>query len=543
MESESTGRSLDPLESLWPDGAEVRSGEMLLGDTWIRTLAPRGWPHEVHPGWIEPLVQFPYPNLLSVVFEPVPVETEVRQLTRRLVWTHGAREAAQRQGRLPDPRETAALDDAERLRQDLARGDTRLLRTGLAMSLMAPTLADLEERTTLLESLAQGLMMPLRRLKFRQAETWVGRSLGQTLPPGAREMDSRAAATFFPLIGDDIQHETGEVWGENPRTRLPIVIDRRRLPAPHSLTVGWSGSGKSFAAKLLVLRARYHGIPVLVIDPEGEYRGLAARDGLIRVGETRGLNPLAMGEGPLELQRRAEFALRWIQVLAGTLGSRTLRVLEQSLRESGHLTPKDWLRDVAHRDERAAARIEGAILRWSETMGGGDGRLPDQGLTVIDLSGVPPALKVATYLVAVEHVLTTLPARHQRWVLFDEAWHLLGHPLLAPYLEELYRRARKWRTAVSLVTQDAQDTLRSPAAQICLRNSPLVLLLRPHADAVPELRTIFQLSQAEAEVLASAGVGDGLLLVDRLRLPIRVRASRLEQELIVGRSNTHGDPI
>jgi conjugal transfer ATP-binding protein TraC len=524
----------DRLESLWPDAVEEFRAELAVDDRWLRTVVPRGWPHEVRPGWLEPLLQFGHPNVLSLMLEPVESGQELRRITRRLIWNQGVGEAAAHRGRLPDPGQSAAVADAQRLRSDLATGETRLFQVGMAITLAAPTRAALEHRTTLLESIGTGLMMPFRRLRYRQRESWQSTLPGGDPPPGRREMDSHALATLFPFIGEDVQHPHGQVWGENPRTRTPVVIDRERLPAPHSLTVGWSGSGKSFQAKLMALRARYHGIPVLVIDPEGEYRHLAADGAVIRMGSAAGLNPLAMGPGPLEAQRRAEFAVRWLEVMAGPLGARAHAVVERSLLEADRLTPSQWLADLQHRDERTAERVAGPVSRWLAAVGDGGGQVPDQGLTVVDLSGIPPTLKVAAYLVAVEHILSTLPARQRRWVLFDEAWHLLAHPLLAPYLEELYRRARKWNTAVTLVTQDAHDALRSPAAQVCLRNSPLVLLLRPHPEAVPELETLFRLTAAEADVLGMAGVGEGLLLVDRVRVPVRIRASREEAKLIAG---------
>ena len=525
---------VDPLESLWPDFIDIEPGHLAVDRYWVRSLSPRGWPHEVGPGWLEPLLQFPYPHVVSLAIEPMAGDDEMRHLTRRLVWTQGANAAAERRGRILDPAMTGAQQDAERLREDLARGETRLFRTALGLSLWAPTRADLDQRTLLLESLAEGLMMPLRRMPYRQAESWLATLPGGPPPTGVREMDSRAAGSLFPFIGDDIQHENGQVWGENPRTHAPLVIDRSRLPAPHTLTVGWSGSGKSFAAKLLTLRARYHGIPVLVMDPEGEYRNLVHGAGLVSVGQGLGLNPLAVGSGPREAARRAEFAVRWLNLLTGGIGSQTERVVQEALADDVPWTPTTWLEELSRRDPRAAARLRGPIRHWASVMGEGGGPIPHEGLVVVDLSEVPPTLKAAAYLVAVEHVLSTLSAKTQRWVVFDEAWYLLGHPVLAPYLEELYRRARKWGTALTLVTQDAHDTLRSPTAAVCLRNSPLVLLLRPHPEAVPELATMFRLSEEECEVLDASRQGEGLLLMDRRRVPIKIRASPMEERLIDG---------
>jgi conjugal transfer ATP-binding protein TraC len=521
----------DRLASLWPDSVLVRPGELAVDGTWVRTLAPRGWPHAVAPGWLEPLIRCPFPHTLAVSWEPVAEEEELRRLDRRLVWQTGVTDAAARSGRLPHPRDVQAVADAQELRAEVGRGETRLFRVSLAMTLRAPSRTALDARTELVERLGQGLFLPFRRLLYRQMESWRA-----TLPfgepaPGVREMDSAAAASLFPLLGEDVQHETGQVWGENPHTHAPVIIDRDRLPAPHGLVVGWSGSGKSFFGKLITLRARYHGIPVVIVDPEGEYRVLAEDAQHVRLGAAQGLDPLAGPED--DWSYREELALRWLELIIGRVGGRVARALRQSLRDARPPSLDAWRQAVAARDREASEWLDEGVRRWGAAAARPP-RLADSRLAVWDLSTVPGAVKPAAYLLALDYVLTSLPKAERRWVIFDEAWQILEHPALAPILEELYRRARKWRTALTLITQDAHDTLRSPTTQVCLRNSPLVLLLRPHPEALEEWAQVFRLTRQEAEILGASGIGEGLLLVDRTRVPIRVRASRQEAHVIDG---------
>jgi conjugal transfer ATP-binding protein TraC len=523
----------DALYSLWPDAAEVFADAIRLDDHWVRAFVPHGWPREVRTGWLLPLFQLPFAHTLAVTVDPLPSEDQLARLTRQLVWNLGAREARQAQGRLEGATTAAAVSDAARLREDMALGEARMARIGLALAIRAPTRAQLDQRSRIAQSIAAGLMLPLRPSRFRQRQNWLATLPGLWPQEGTREMDTRAAATVVPLLGDGLQHPGGEVWGVNPTTRAPIVLDRYALPAPHSLTLAWSGAGKSFATKLAILRARYHAVPVVVLDPEGEYRGLAGGQGVIRMGRGVGLNPLKLfADDAGDVLRRADFAARWVEAVQGPLAPAERVAVQQHLGARGHLDPREWANEL-QRD--ASARFPttlAALARWNAVMGDGDTPIPAGGLTVVDLSAVPADLKTAAYLVAVEHVLATLPGAQRRWVVFDEAWLLLGNPVLAPYLEQLYRRARKWGTALCLVTQDAQDTLRSVAAQVCLRNSPTVLLLRPHPEALGDLSRIFRLTPPEVDLLASADRGEGLLLADRFRLPIRVEASPAEARLI-----------
>ncbi len=521
------------LEGLWPDAVEVRADHVASDVELLRGLTVRAWPREVSPGWALPLILANEALTVSVVLTPVASDEQMTMLNRRLVWNRGAQRAAEGVGRLYDAGRLEAMEDADRLRREIASGRVRMVRVALSFLVRARTREALDRRTDGLMSQAASLLLPLGSARYQQ-----DRALLATLPGGepirgARTMDTATAATMFPLVGDDRHDPSGEIWGENALSRSPVVIDRRLLPAPHSFTAAWSGAGKSFATKLQILRARYHGHRVVVIDPEGEYRGLSGPAGLVEVGEGRGLNPLFWtARSATERVRRSLFAIRWLEMLTGTLTPEIRRDLSRHLEAADDLTPARWLEMLARDLPRAHERVGPELTHWIAVMGEGTGTLPDAGLTVIDLASVPDGMRAAAYLAAVEYVLATLSDRRPRWVVFDEAWRLLLHADLAPYLEELYRRARKWHTTLVLVTQDAHDALRTPAAEVCLRNSPLVLLLKPHPEALSDWSRLFHLTAPERDWLAGAGVGEGLLLADRSRLPIRIVASPRERALI-----------
>jgi conjugal transfer ATP-binding protein TraC len=521
------------LASCWPGAIEVQPDLLAVDDHCVRVFAVKAWPREVMPGWLAPLVDGPEPVTVVVFFWPLASADQVARLTRRLVMSRGAEAARARTGRLADPEGSQAIEDADTLRRDLVSGRTRLVRVGLGLAVQANTRAELEARTDRLLSLSEGLLLMLGRGRFRQLDLLRGMMPG-AMPVGShRDMDSQAAATLFPILGDERQDADGELWGENAISHAPVLINRQSLPAPHSMTVAWSGAGKSFATKLLILRARYHGYPVVVIDPEGEYRNLAPPQNRYTLGAGAGLNPLfQVGDEPTERARRAEFGATWLETLAGSLPASFRRALVHHLYGQAARTVSEW-RDALRRDLPAlASRVDAALERWMQVMGREASSISADGLTVLDLSALPHSVRTAAYLVCLEYVLATLRDRRPRWVVFDEAWRLLTHERLASYLEELYRRARKWRTTLMLVTQDAEDALRSASAQVCLRNSPLVLLLKPHPDALDRWRELFHLSGPETEWLQAVGIGEGLLIADRHRIPIRIEASPMERQLI-----------
>ena len=103
-----------------------------------------------------------------------------------------------------------------------------------------------------------------------------------------------------------------------------VAWDRWAQPNHNSVTLAASGAGKSYLAKLEILRSLYQGTECWVIDPENEYERLAAAIGgaYVRLGAPDvHLNPFdlpAAGRSrPDALTRRALFLHTVVTVLLG----------------------------------------------------------------------------------------------------------------------------------------------------------------------------------------------------------------------------------
>ncbi|MEU8179125.1 conjugal transfer protein TraC, partial [Microbispora hainanensis] len=65
-------RTTQRAHGFGPDAVEVQPRRLQVGDNHCATLAVTGYPREVTPGWLEPLLT--YPGRLDVSFhvDPVP---------------------------------------------------------------------------------------------------------------------------------------------------------------------------------------------------------------------------------------------------------------------------------------------------------------------------------------------------------------------------------------------------------------------------------------------------------------------------------------
>lgn len=543
----------DPLDAVWPSHIRLLPRHAEVGDLFASSYAVVGYPREVQPGWFEPLIGFREPITVVVRSAPIEMREVVKSLNRRMIWQRGALDADRSQGRLGRAEDSVALEDAEVVRKDLARGTARMMEVGITITVWASTLEELERNGRLLESLAQGMMMALRPLRYQQV---IG--LRRLLPLGepmdkVREMDSRAWATVFPLSSRDVVHPGGQVLGINPVSHSLVVVDRFQMASPHSITIGWSGAGKSFFSKLEVIRARYRCLPVTIVDPEGEYRWMANLGAKLwsigGPGERHAFpyDPfeIARDEERDEMERQCDFLIRLLERLSPPLmdefGSAIHDVIWRQASGTPRFSPdravrltiEELLEQLGQENRRAAERLSVVWSRWRHSVGSPPDTPHGEPFEVFDFSRVSEGMKGPVYLALTEWVMRRMGRESgRRLVVFDESWRLLTDDKTAPYLEELFRRARKWQTALSLVSQDIGDFVRNRAAEVCLRNAPMVLLLRQHPESVAEVTELLRLHEGEVEMVASAGPGEGLLILADDHVPLKVIASPREVLLL-----------
>ncbi len=547
--------AVDPLDLVWPSHVRLHPHSAEVGEVWARSYTVVGYPREVRPGWFEPMIGFSEPVTLALRSAPVDLGDVVRRMNRRMIWHRGVYEAEKAQGRLSRAERAVALQDAEVMRMDLARGEARMVDVGLTITVWGSSLEELDENAHLLESLAQSMMLVIRPLRYQQEL-----GLRRLLPLGhpgdkPREMDSRAWATLFPLSSRDVIHPHGQVLGVNPSSRSLVIVDRFQMASPHSITIGWSGAGKSFAAKLEAVRARYRRWSVSIVDPEGEYRWLGRLGARVWVVGGRDSDAagfpydpfsVSLGESAEEVERQADFLLRFVERLAPDLMAQHGSVIHDALwhvlgRRQARFSPEralavemaGLLHQVGLASRHARDRLEVVWQRWHLGVGSVDPSGQEEAFEVFDLSRVSEGLKGSVYLALTEWMMRRMgQKKDRRLVVFDEAWHLLTDDKTAPYLEELFRRARKWGTALSLMSQDIGDFTRSRSAEVCLRNAPMVLLLRQHPESVAEVSELMRLHDGESDLIAAAGPGEGLLILADDHVPLRVIASPQEERLM-----------
>ncbi|WP_433413234.1 hypothetical protein ACQP1V_29100 [Microtetraspora malaysiensis] len=86
-----------------PDAVQVRPRELHVGSGLCATLAISGYPREVTPGWLEPLLTYPGRLDVSLHIDPVPSLVASDRLRRQLARLESGLRSDQQHGRLLDP--------------------------------------------------------------------------------------------------------------------------------------------------------------------------------------------------------------------------------------------------------------------------------------------------------------------------------------------------------------------------------------------------------------------------------------------------------
>ena len=552
---------------------EMNRRELRIGPRLTRSLHLGRWPRTLVPGFLQALMNSGIPMDISVHLAPITADQAARTLEWQKVRFESARSMSFRKGRSLSPEAEIALEDVTRLRDDVQRGRERLFHSSLSLTLHADDQKSLKEMTQRTRAHFAATLGKLDTLPFRQRE-----GLLSTLPINLnavamwRNLDTSSLARLFPFSPPDMDTRSGTLYGLDLRARAPIVYDPwdgTHLNA-NTAVLARSGSGKSFATKLGVLRGICRGITAYVIDPEGEYADMARAAGgrVLSPGVPgQGMNPFVMDRRDSEeLLQRIGSLRRLIEVMVGEkLGAERRADLDHALagyyaeprERTGFRDFYGYLQSGENDDpELDSGQALARLLRPFATgslrhllSDEGDDLLHNEALvTVFDLRLLEPELRPAAAMVCTETVWAAAARDPKpRLLVVDEVWSIMQHPEGAAFMVSMAKRARKHRLGLQFITQDVQDllsedtsrTITGHSGRALLQNAAFKLLLQQDAAAISTVGEAFDLPQDLQKWLLSCPRGDGLLLARGNRFPVRIEATAEEAEIIEWRPGRH----
>jgi hypothetical protein len=533
---------LDLTRLAWADQPQQALVGKRLARVAVLDRLPGG---PVNAGWLAALIRAPVECDIAVHLAPTSGRLATGMLSRRMrnLGAHQLLEADR--GLVPDAAVETGLEAARRLRDRLARNTGRPLHLWLTAVALGDDAASLE---TAWGHLRGGFGASLGGYRPGHFEHLGGvlAAGGLGPPPGPGKLvDSHAAASCAPWLQACIDDPDGYRIGRMADSGLPVSVDPFVQAHHANANIGIfaaSGQGKSFLIGGLLIEAHRHGVEAIVVDPEGEYRGLVERLGgvwLDLVTEAA-INPFDLGEdddaaavvvdvcamlceGMSELERAAvEAAARSAQAAARGAGERAR--LRQCLDEL----------------DRSAPRVSRVLRRFLD--GGLAGFLdrPTAAAWTGPLVGVghrevrEELIPVTTLLLG--RLLWELVRRapRRRHIILDEAGMLTAHPALRRLLSQLARRSRKHGSSLVVATQNVQDLLGSEEGTVVASNCSVVLCGGHRAVEVAAMDRAFGLTEDQRRRLERAPRGEFLLVSGARRGMVQVDLPEVYRAMICG---------
>ncbi len=557
------------IDLIAPGVVEVHRGDLLLDGQYVRALYVRAYPSAVYPGWLGPLIDFDEPVELSIHLTPVDSAQTIGWLDRQIARFTSSRNVSARQGYIADSEREVAYEQHLALRDALQRGHEKMYQAGSYLLVRAGSLPELDAATARVQGILAGMQLSARTCYweqdqgFRSVAPLATDELGDTI-----NLNSRAAAGLFPLSSASVAMDDGWFYGADGTTQGSVYLDPfdASLPNANHLILGVAGGGKSFAAKLLALRALLHGAEVWAIDPQDEYgplvREVAGQTVRLGGGSVQRLNVFDLPPRGRDLDEAdplarqvavlVEFVATLLTGKGETLASADRDTLDRALfatyaaagitrdpETHGRRPPILGDLHAALRElgsplaERLARYVHGSL---AGVVNGETTVDLTRRLVVFDLSRLEDELRPKVIQLVGTYVWNQVRARkRKRLFLVDEAWTLLQYPEGARFLSGLVRQARKHYLGVLTISQEIRELFDSSDGQTIVSNSATKLLFRQDPSNLELLEQRLGLSPVEAHAIVNAGPGEALLFSRNSHIALKVLHSALEYDLATTR--------
>jgi hypothetical protein len=517
-------------------------------------LLIREFPREVPFGFLGGLC--PTSEALEVLLEAHPIGSG-----RALELLHGARAVAEAElahGGDGDDRSAqlhAERESAQELGHQVARREQELWRVGLRFTAVASSEGAAERARTGLERrlAALGFRTRVPRYAAREALAPPGLSGSEVRPAGYwQTLQTDGLAAFYPFVDETVLEPGGILVGLLLQDAAPVFLDRWSH-ASHSWGIfGATGSGKTFAAALTLLRTRWTlpEVGVVLLDPLGEFGGFVRTLGgtVLSFGaesEVRlnPLDPISTGGDRTEKAGRVGAILRTLFPSLRDEESAALDAAVSRLYDRGPEVPvfSDLLAEVERgpTTERLQALLEPFRSGSLRGVNGPTSVSVETNVVSVDFRGIPEDHLPFHLAYVLDWAYGRLRDRPgPKLLVIDEAHLLVRHAATAEFLDRIVRHVRHFQGGVMVLSQHPDDFLLHPSGRSLLGNLRATFLLRL-AHIAPDVRAFFGLTDAEVEWIPRArlpresGYSEGLLRLGDLHLPIALVASTPEYEFLI----------
>lgn len=554
--------ALELRDVIAPSALKISPKEINLSGKLVRTFFVISYPRYLTEGWFSPVVNLDKVFNVSIFVHPVETDQVLKQFQKKVAEVQSQIHTREEKGLVRDPMLDTAYQDLESLRDNLVQAQEKLFDVGIYVSIFADDETELDKTENEIKSILDARLVYLKPALFQQEQGF------KSVIPTATDLlevntklNSSPLSSAFPFVSFDLTSDRGILYGINRHNSSLVLFDRFSLENYNSITFAKSGSGKSYATKLEILRTLMFDTDVIVIDPEKEYEYMAEATGgeyfNISLNSEHHINPFELptpreDESPSDVLRSNIINLVGLfRIMLGGLTPAEDALIDRAITETYALKDITPESDFSKTEpplmsdfETVLSGMEGAtpILErltkytkgtWSGFINQPSNINIDAKFVVFSLRDMEDELKpVAMYIVT--HYIWNAIRKNlkKRLLVIDEAWWMMKSEDTASFLLSLAKRGRKYFLGLATITQDVDDFMKSPYGLPILTNSSIQILLKQSPTSIDKIQQAFNLTEEEKYLLLESDVGEGLFFVGLKHVAIKIIASYTEDQII-----------
>lgn len=554
--------TLEFQDIIAPSALKIDPKNLNLGEKVSRTFFVISYPRFLTDNWFTPIINLDKIFDISIYIHPIDTAKILRQFQKKVAEVQSQINIRESKGLVRDPILDTAYQDLESLRDSLQQAQEKMFEFGLYITIYANDETELFKVESEIKSILEAKQVYIKPALFQQEEGFKSSlPIGTDLLGVHQKLNSEPLSSIFPFVSFDLTSDKGILYGVNLHNYSLVIFDRFSLENYNSIIFAKSGSGKSFATKLEILRTLMFDTEVIVIDPEREYEYLAEAVGgryfNISLSSDHHINPFDLpvareDETPADVLRSNTINLVGLfRIMLGGLTPEEDSIIDRAITETYALkdiTPESDFSKIEppllSDFEMVLSGMEGSesiISRLSKYTRGSWSTFLNQPtnvdinkkFVVFSVRDMEDELKpVAMYIVT--HFIWNAVRRtlKKRLLVVDEAWWMMKSEDTASFLYSIAKRGRKYYLGLCTITQDVGDFMRSPYGVPIVTNSSLQMLLKQSPSSIDLLQKTFNLTDEEKFRLLESNVGEGIFFAGLKHVQLKILASPTEEMII-----------
>ena len=545
-----------------------------IGDKFAKVLFIDNLPTFINANVLSDLTDINANMLLSINYNKLRPDKAVALLRNQLVNINSnvvdAQKRAAKSGYSPDlisPELLRAQNEAQELMDDLTTRNQGLILTTFVITLFGDTLTELDDNIEQLKTVVGKYMCQIKLLRYQQEK-----GFNSTLPLGRNDvyvdrlLTSESAAIFIPFSTQELSQGKGFYYGLNAVSKNLILFNRKSSKNMNGMILGTPGSGKSFSAKREMINVILNtDDEIYVVDPEREYTPLAHLLGgevvKIEAGGTMHLNPMDMDvhygdddDSKVDpIAMKCDFIAGLCETMAGD--KRALSATQKSIVDRctnilykpyiEHMkelartntsiscdtkaspTLRDFYEILLSQPEYEAQALALSIERFCigtlDIFAHKTNVQRNNRFMIYDIKNIGSGLMELGLQVCLNSIWNQIieNKRYNRytWFYLDEFYLMLQTESSASFLQQIYKRARKWQGIPTGITQNVGDLLASPQAITMISNCEFILMLNQAPIDKMQLAQMLNISPTQLSYITNSDPGQGLIYTGKSIVP------------------------